>query len=173
MATSKPALSGNVPAKAPRIIGENDKQRLDLAINRRVSERAYLLYEASGHQHGNHHAHWLQAQSEVLQRGLEVRESGSWLSINASLPDVAGEDIEVCLEPDRVIVRAEKSEPIQNAESHTQGLTQAEIFLVEDLHTEVDPTTASAAFRDQKLTVMVKKRYPVTTPLPKESTTRS
>jgi HSP20 family molecular chaperone IbpA len=173
MATSKPAFSDNVPAKAPRIISENDKQRFDQAINRRVSERAYLLYEGSGRQHGNHHAHWLQAQSEVLQRGLEVRESGSWLSINASLPDVAGDGIEVYLEPDRVIVRAEKSETIQNAGSHTQGLTQPEIFLVEDLHTEVDPTTASAAFKDQKLTVMVKKRYPVTTALPKESTTRS
>jgi len=172
MATSKPALSGNVPAKAPRIIGENDKQRFDQAIHRRVCERAYLLYEASGRGHGNHHAHWLQAQREVLQRGLEVRESGSWLSINASLPDVASDDIEVYLEPDRVIVRAEKSQTVQNAESHTQGLTQPEIFLVEDLHSEVDPTTASAAFKDQRLTLMVKKRYPITTALLNESTTQ-
>ena len=113
-------------------------------------------------EHGNDHAHWLQAQSEVLHHGLEVRESGSWLSINASLPDVEGDDIEVYLEPNRVIVRAETSENFQNTESQPQGFALREIFLLEDLHTEVDPATASAAFKDRKLTLMVKKRYPVT-----------
>jgi len=161
MATSKPALSDKLPAKVPRIVGENDKQAFQHGIHRCVSERAYGLYEASGGEHGNDHAHWLQAQSEVLQHGLEVRESGSWLSIHASLPDVEGDDIEVYLEPNRVIVRA-TSENIQNTESHTQGFAPRGIFLLEDLRTEIDPATASAAFKDRKLTLMVKKRYPVT-----------
>jgi HSP20 family molecular chaperone IbpA len=162
MATSKAAFSDKLPAKTPRIVGENDKEAFHHGIHRCVSERAYGLYEASGGEHGNDHAHWLQAQSEVLQHGLEVRESGSWLSINAALPDVEGDDIEVYLEPNRVIVRAETRENLQNTESHTQGFALREIFLLEDLHTEIDPTTASAAFKDRKLTLMVKKRYPVT-----------
>lgn len=162
MATSKAAFSDNLPANTPRVIGENDKEAFHHGIHRCVSERAYGLYEASGGEHGNDHAHWLQAQSEVLQHGLEVRESGSWLSINASLPDVEGDDIEVCLEPNRVIIRAETSENFQNTESQPQGFALREIFLLEDLHTEVDPATASAAFKDRKLTLMVKKRYPVT-----------
>jgi hypothetical protein len=62
---------------------------------------------------------------------------------------------------------------IQNAESRTQDPTKREIFLVGDLHTEIDPSTASAAFKDQKLTLMVKKRYPVTTAPAKEASTRS
>jgi HSP20 family molecular chaperone IbpA len=173
MATSKPAPIGELSGKVPRIVGEEDKQAFDNAIHCCVSERAYGLYEASGGQHGNDHAHWIQAQDEVLQRGLEVRESGSWLSINASLPGVAGDDIEVYLEPNRVIVRAEKGESLQNAESHTQELPQREIFLVGDLNTEIDPSTASVAFKDQKLTLMVKKRYPVTTAPAKVASTRS
>jgi HSP20 family molecular chaperone IbpA len=162
MATSKAAFSDKIPAEAPRIVGENDKEAFHRGIHRRVSERAYGLYEASGGKHGNDHAHWLQAQNEVLQHGLEVRESGSWLSINASLPDVEGDNIEVYLEPNRVIIRAETSENIQNTESHNQGFAQREIFLLDDLHTEIDPATASAAFKDRKLTLMVKKRYPET-----------
>jgi HSP20 family molecular chaperone IbpA len=173
MATSKPAPIRELSGKAPRIVGEDAKQAFDHAIHRCVSERAYGLYEASGGQHGNDHAHWLQAQDEVLQRGLEVRESGSWLSIHASLPGAAGDDIEVYLEPNRVMVRAEKGVRIQNAESRTQDPTKREIFLVGDLHTEIDPSTASAAFKDQKLTLMVKKRYPVTTAPAKEASTRS
>jgi len=173
MATSKPAPIRELSGKAPRIVGEDAKQAFDHAIHRCVSERAYGLYEASGGQHGNDHAHWLQAQDEVLQRGLEVRESGSWLSIHASLPGAAGDDIEVYLELNRVMVRAEKGVRIQNAESRTQDPTKREIFLVGDLHTEIDPSTASAAFKDQKLTLMVKKRYPVMTAPAKEASTRS
>jgi HSP20 family molecular chaperone IbpA len=173
MATSKPALSEKLPAKAPRIVGQNDQEKFHQGIHRRVAERAYGLYEAYGHEHGNDRAHWLQAQNEILQHGLEVRESGSWLSINASLPDVDGDDIEVCLEPNRVIIRAEKSEATQTTESHTQGLAQRELFLMEDLLAEIDPETVSGSFNDQKLTLMVKKRYPVTRASTEEPSTQS
>ena len=163
MATSKPAFSDKVPSATPQIISEGGKKDLDQAIQRRVSERAYHLYQSSGQADGNDRAHWLQAESEVLQRGLEVRESGSWLSINASLPDVSGADVQIYLEPKRVIIRAEKSATVQNTTSQTQGLTRHELFLMDDFNVEVEPSTASATFKDQKLTLMIKKRYPAST----------
>jgi hypothetical protein len=162
MATSKPALSGKTPASTstPKIIAESEKESLHHDIHERIAERAYSLYETSGREHGNADQHWLQAESEVLLQGLEIRESGSWLSINAALPDISPEDVEICLEPERVIVRAKKREAIQDSSSHTQGLMQTEVFLVKSLPLEIEPSTASAAFKDQKLTLMVKKRYP-------------
>jgi HSP20 family molecular chaperone IbpA len=160
MATSKPAPAAAFSQSAPRIVGEGDRQAFDQAIHSRVSERAYQLFEASGGEHGNAHSHWLQAQNEILQRGLEVRESGSWLSINAALPDVDGDDIEICLDANHVIVRLKKSESAETTESKT--FSHQETFLIEDLRTDIDPATASAAFKDQKLTLMVKKRYPET-----------
>lgn len=157
MATSKPAPSGIPGSRAPRIVGESDKREFDQIIQRRVAERAYALYEASGREHGNHDRHWFQAENEVLQRGLDIRESGSWLSINAYIPDVSADDIQVYLEPKRVIVRAEKKESTDDSDSGEQRYTYHDVFLAEDLNSEVDPSTASAAFRDQKLTLMVKK----------------
>jgi HSP20 family molecular chaperone IbpA len=171
MATSKPALAAAFSPKAPRIVGEADRQAFDQAIHSRVSERAYQLFEASGGEHGNAHSHWLQAQNEVLRRGLEVRESGSWLSINAALPDVDGDDIEIYLDSNHVIVRLRKSERAENAEFET--FSHRETFLIEDLRTDIDPATASAAFRDQKLTLMVKKRYPETNSSTQQPATRS
>jgi HSP20 family molecular chaperone IbpA len=159
MATSKSVLSGK-SATLPKVLREDEKQALNHTIRRRISERAFHIFESSGRKHGNHHAHWLEAESKVLQHGLEVRESGSWLSVNASLPDVSGEDVEVCVEPHRVVIHAEKGAAIKNHESLEQGLTQHELFLVQDLNAEVDPTTASVSLKDQKLTLMVKKRYP-------------
>jgi HSP20 family molecular chaperone IbpA len=173
MATSKQALSDKAGPKTPQIIGEDEKQSFDQAIHKRVSERAYLLYESSGREDGNQDSHWLQAENEVLQRGLEIRESGSWLSVNASLPDVSADDVQVYLEPNRIIVRAEKSQAMQNAESQERGLTAQEVFLMSDLESAVDPSTASAAFKDQRLTLMVKKRYPANAggPTPNTSAT--
>jgi HSP20 family molecular chaperone IbpA len=162
MATSKPAPSNDGSVKTPRICGESERQDFGKTLQRYVSDRAYHLFESSGREHGNDHAHWLQAEREILQRGFEIHESGSWLSINAHLPDVSADDIQVYLEPTRVIVRAEKTKTIQNPDSQAQGLTQRELFLAEDLNTEIDPSTASAAFKDQTLTLMVKKHFPET-----------
>ncbi len=163
MATSKPAPSGEVTPKTPRIIGETEKESFIHSLRRRISERAYRLFESLGREHGNEDAHWLQAENEVLQHGLEIRESGSWLSINAQLPDVSADDIQVCVEPNRVILRVETTENIEVSDPQEREITQRELFIAQEL-TEVDPSTASAAFKDQKLTLMVKKRFPESAP---------
>ena len=167
MATPKTALSNT--SKSPELVPDDQHQRFHDRIRQRISERAFDLYRDSGGKDGNDRQHWLQAEDEILRRGLEVRESGSWLAVNASIPDGSADDIQIYLSPRRVMVRAEKREAIRNADSQTHGLAQREIYLVEDLNTEVEPSTASAAFKDQKLTVMVKKRYPVSSTSPKES----
>ena len=160
MATSKPAPSGKPVASTPKIVAENGKDALHKTIQARISERAYALYEGSGREHGNAERHWHQAEGEILQQGLEVRESGSWLSVSASLPDLSAEDMEICVEPERVIVHAQKRQVSEDKASQTQELIQTELFLARSLPVEVEPSTASAAFKDQKLTLMVKKRYP-------------
>jgi HSP20 family molecular chaperone IbpA len=165
MATTKPALSGKPPAVAPRIVSNAiEKEAFDQTIHRRVAERAYRLFETSNGAHGKDQEHWLQAESELLKHGLEIRESGSWLSINASLPGVSAEDVEVCLEPNRVIVHAQSGSETPEASAKVQDFTQREAFLLSELPVEIDPATASASLKDQKLTLMVKKRYPVATP---------
>jgi HSP20 family molecular chaperone IbpA len=158
MATSRLAPDGE--ARTPRIIGETEAESFHQSLYRRVSERAYRLFESSGRAHENDQAHWLQAESEVLRHGLEIRESGSWLSIHAPLPEVSAADIQIYVAPDRVIVRVEKTQTSETSDPPQRGLTQHEEFLAQDLNTEIDPSTASAAFKDQKLTLMVKKRFP-------------
>jgi HSP20 family molecular chaperone IbpA len=159
MASPKSALSGS--SKTPQILSEDQTSAFQGKVRQRVAERAYDIYRDSGGQDGNDLGHWVQAENEVLQRGLEVRESGSWLAINASIPDNAADNVEVCLTTTSVTIHAEKSETSSDADANQQGFTQREIFLTQDLNTEIEPSTASATLKDQKLTIMVKKRYPV------------
>ena len=161
MASPKSALSGG--SKIPQILSEDQHSEFHDRLRQRVAERAYDIYRETGAQDGNDFEHWVQAESQVLQRGMEVRESGSWLAINASIPEAAAENVEVCLTTTSVTIHADNSEPIRNPDVSQQGFTQREIFLVQDLNTEIEPSTASATLKDQKLTIMVKKRYPVST----------
>ena len=153
MASPKSALSGSV--KTPQIVSEDQSAAFQDRVHQRISERAYHIYQNSGGDHGNDFEHWVQAENEVLQRGIEVRESGSWLALNATIPDNSADVVEICLTPSNVVVRTEKDD----ASGHEAG--EREIFLTHDLKIEIEPATASATLKDQKLTIMVKKRFPV------------
>jgi HSP20 family molecular chaperone IbpA len=163
MATTKTALTGSstTTSKVPRFADEDGKSKISQALQDHISLRAYSLYEESGQPEGNHFSDWLQAESEILQRSLDVRESGSWLALNASLPDVAPEDVLISVEPTRVLIHATRGEEIKNDTAREIGSTRRDLFLVQDLNVEVDPETASASLKDQKLTLMVKKKYPI------------
>src|SRR5438067_10190207 len=131
MATTKPALSGKTtPAVAPKIIFDpNEREVFDQLIQRKVAERAYQLFEASNAAHGKDQEHWLQAESEILQPGLETRESGSWLSITAALPDISGDKLDIYLEPHRAIVHGHRTSEQQGGSSGTQNFSQEDFFL--------------------------------------------
>ncbi len=161
MATPKSALTSS--SKTPKILSEDQHPAFQDKLRRSVSQRAYDIYQNSGSQNGNDYEHWIQAENEVVQRGIEVRESGSWLALNASIPDSSADDIEVCLTPTSVTIHAERTQAVKTPSGNEQETTSREIFLTHDLNTEIEPSTASATLKDQKLTIMVKKRYPVGT----------
>jgi HSP20 family molecular chaperone IbpA len=166
MATTKPALSGKTThAIAPRIISDlNEREAFGQLIQRKVAERAYQLFERSNAAHGKDQEHWLQAESEIFQNGLDIRESGSWLSITASLTNVSDDNLQICIEPNRAVVHGQTISEQREASSGTQTYSQQDLFLRSNLNVEVDPSTASASLKDQKLTIMVKKRYPAGSP---------
>ena len=156
MATPKSALSGS--SKTPQILSEDQHAAFQDKVRQSVSQRAYDIYREAGSQDGNDYEHWIQAENEVLQRGIEVRESGSWLALNASIPANSADNVEICLTPTNVIIRTEKS---QRADANEQEFAQWDIFLTHDLNAEIEPSTASATLKDDKLTIMVKKRFPI------------
>jgi HSP20 family molecular chaperone IbpA len=139
-------------------VHKDEAEALQQTIQDRISARAYQLYEESGYQQGHDQGHWFQAESEVVQGGLEVRESGTWVAVNASLPNVSAEHVQIYVDRRRIVVRATKNNETRDAKPAAPG--QAEIFLVADLTEEVEPATASASLKDEKLSLMVQKCFP-------------
>jgi len=152
---SRPTLASTIP----NFVSGREAEELEQLIYAKISERAYLLFEQSGREPGNDDANWLRAESETLRSGAQIRESGSWVTLNASIPDASGQDLQLVVRPTRVLVRARKASNGQDcSELAKQG--GGEIFLAANLTAEVDPLSAAASFRDHNLHLMVKKRRP-------------
>ncbi len=161
MPATKTAFSSRpTPASAtPSFINGRDAEELEQAIYGKIRERAYLLFEQSGREPGNDDANWLRAESEILRSCAEVRESGSWVTLNASLPDASGLGLQIVVRPTRVLVRAREASNGQDSPELAKRCGR-EIFLAANLATEVDPPSAAASFRGHNLHLMVKKRRP-------------
>lgn len=129
-------------------------------MRERICERAYQLYEESGCRQGNDRQHWLQAESEILRHGLELRESASWIQAIGFMPGALAEDVQIYVDARQIVVRAKRHVEARDANATATQKLPPEFFLVADLDAEVDPASAGAALKDEKLSVMVKKRSP-------------
>jgi HSP20 family molecular chaperone IbpA len=159
MPSPKPALSAN-RAVNPELVDKTEGHEIEEALHQRLAERAYALYEESGRQDGNDQKNWLQARSEIV-KSLEMRKSGTWVSLTASIPDASPDRIRVYVDVNRVLVRAERT---ADAASQAEGPAHdTSKFFGVDFDIELDPQTATTSFKDQTLHLMVKKRRSVRT----------
>ncbi len=152
---SRPALSSTIP----KFLVGPEADAMEQMLFDKISERARLLFEQSGSTPGNDEANWLQAESEILRPGLEVRESGTWMTLNAWIPNTSGQDMEIVVRPMRVIVSTKETDNQQNS-SEPAEQDAGEIFLAANLALEVDPSSAAASFRGHNLHMMIRKRRP-------------
>jgi hypothetical protein len=150
--SSRPAQASATPS----FVGGREAEELEQAICGKIRERAYLLFEESGGEPGNEGANWLRAESEIVRSGAQVRDSGSWMTLNASIPDASGEGLQIVVWPRRVLVRAREAGNGPDCSELVEG--GREIFLAANLAAEVDPQSAAASFRDHNLHLMVRKR---------------
>jgi hypothetical protein len=90
---------------------QQDSYAFESTLHERIAERAYQLFEQNGAEHGHDLAHWLQAEAEIIARIPEVRESGSWLTVNVAVPNVPTETISVLVDRNQALICAETTLP--------------------------------------------------------------
>jgi HSP20 family molecular chaperone IbpA len=141
----------------PNFLVGLEAEAMEQALSQKISERARMLFEQSGSTPGNDEANWLQAESEILRPGLEVRESGTWMTLNAWIPTTSGQGMEIAVRPMRVVVRTSETNEQNSSEPAERD---GQIFLAANLAVEVDPSSAAASFRGHNLHLMIRKRRP-------------
>jgi len=49
----------------------------DAALRRKIEERAYFIWLASGRGHGDHERHWMEAERELMETAKQEQEQRS------------------------------------------------------------------------------------------------
>lgn len=157
-ATSRP------PVKSARIEGSLERME---HLNDAIARRAFELYENEGRVDGHNLRHWLEAEQEILHPvHMKLEESEAEFVVRAELPGFTASDIEVSVEPRRVIItgKRESEEEDRRADSVYVEQCSDEICRTLDLPVDVNVLKVTAMLKDGVLSVQLPKAA-VTKPL--------
>lgn len=131
-----------------------------------ISRRAFELFEKDGRVDGHHLRHWLEAERELLHTvHVRMEETDEEFLVQAELPGFTASDIEVSVEPRRLIITGKRESKQENKQGGTVYTEQCsdEIFRTMELPVDVNIAKVAATVKDGVLTVH----------LPKSAATRS
>ncbi len=156
-AAATQAAPSRPPVKAAKI--EASLERME-HLNDAISRRAFELFEREGRIDGHHLRHWLEAERELLHPvHMRLEETDSEIMVHAELPGFTASDIEVSVEPRRVIItgkRESHEEDKQGDAVYTEQCSD-EIFRTMDLPAEVNVMKVTATLKDGVLNVQLPK----------------
>lgn len=133
----------------------DDKRNLLKRHNERVAQRAYELFERGGASNGNDLEHWLQAETELLGKVSEIRETGDEYVLDIPIDGFHPEDIYVGVDASRVIILAENHGSSNGSDAPASNGEQRALFLAAKWPTMVHAETAKAQSRNGHLLLTV------------------
>jgi len=108
--------------------------------------------------------HWLLAESEILSKIPEIRETSSSYTVNVPVQGFKPDEIYVGVDANRTLVLAETQDTADGrSKSQLPGLSRESLFLAADWPAPVDPATASAQIKNGNLMLTVKRIAPLAT----------
>ena len=111
-----------------------------------IADRAHELFEARGQEHGHDLEDWLRAESELLcSFSVAMSQSSDDVKLRANVAGFDQSEIEVSVEPGRVVILGKKTQRTKGTESGTTEQTGShpdQFLQVIDLATEVAPERA-------------------------------
>lgn len=128
-----------------------------------LNRRAYELFESRGRQGGHDLEDWFRAESELLgPMPVEISEADDELIVRADLPGFTEKDVEVRVEPHRLIISG-KREQVQSERKRKTIYSDRksdEVFRLVGLSQEIDPNKVKATLQDGTLEVELPKANP-------------
>ena len=125
-----------------------------------ISRRAYELFAQRGYQDGHDLEDWMRAESEALEPvPVEIVDNDETFTVHAEVPGFAPNDLEVKVEPSRVLIRgrAETSTQRSAGKMIYTECQKNQIFRVLNLPTQVDPDRVTANLQDGILQITLHK----------------
>ena len=169
-ATAVQTATSRPPVKSARI--EGSLERLE-HLNDAISRRAFELYEKEGRIDGQHLRHWLEAERAILRSvDMKLEDAEGEFVVLAELPGFTASDIEVSVEPQRVIISGKRELKEEDKQGDAVYVEQRsdEIFRTIELPAEVNVLKVTALLKDGVLTVQLPKAAATKTALAESKT---
>ena len=158
--SSKPVLQ-RVASKKIRIAGSDGLRYRAKALQRRVAQRAYELFESRGCKDGHDLEDWLCAERELLvPMPIELSEYDDSIIVQAQVPGFKDTELEISVDPRRLYIsgKREQGGGGETGETLHSDVRSNEAFRAVDLHTEVDRDRVGLKLRDGTLYIVLPKR---------------
>jgi HSP20 family protein len=128
-------------------------------ISSAISRRAYELFEARKSENGHDWEDWFRAESELLTPvPLKVMDTDADVHIRAEVPGFTDKDIEVRIEPRRLIICGKKQQTSEQNKGKVEK--SVEIFRALDLPHEIDPEKVTASLDRAVLEITLPSIHP-------------
>jgi HSP20 family protein len=130
-------------------------------LHNSIARRAFDLFASSGFSNGHDLADWFSAESEFLQPvPVQISENEKELTLSADLPGFTEKDIEVRVDPERVLITGQRE---GSSEDNKSGLVYSErhskqVFRSIDLTSEIEPLKATASLSNGELEIKLPKK---------------
>jgi HSP20 family protein len=124
-----------------------------------IARRAFELFKGNGQTAGHELDDWIRAEAELLHPvRLEMTESDEFLTVLAEVPGFAAKDVEIKVEPRRLIIagRREIKEDKNGRKIQCEWCAD-QMLRVVNLPTEVDINKVNATVRDGILQIDLPK----------------
>lgn len=130
-----------------------------------IANRAFSIFENDG-RIGRDLENWFKAETELFHPvHVNVAEADGTVTVNAEVPGFEAKDLEVTLEPQRLIIsgKRETKEEAQKGKSVYKEQCSNEIFRAVALPAEVDASKATATLKNGVLELQIPKSAKATT----------
>ncbi|HEU4389411.1 MAG TPA: Hsp20/alpha crystallin family protein [Blastocatellia bacterium] len=144
----------------PAIVEDQVLEERACFVHDSIARRAFEIFQARGEVAGTELDDWLAAETELLRPvPIEIAEYGSFIKVRAEVPGIRPEDLDIAVEPERVLFSGRIDHTFEDLTEETVYTERIykEIHRLVTLPSEVDPAKADATLRDGVAVVTLRK----------------
>jgi hypothetical protein len=108
----------------------HENRRVVDSLKQKVARRAYELFERGGRAEGNDMRHWLQAESEILSKIAEIRETSSSYTVNVPVQGFKPDEIYVGVDANRTLVLADTQDTADGRSSQASAVSRFSLLRI-------------------------------------------
>jgi HSP20 family molecular chaperone IbpA len=161
--TTATRLSANTPKGSENLstLDYQESRRLHDSLHNEIARRAFQLFEENGSVDGQDLEHWFQAETALCNRNLDISDSPDSVKLTAQIDGYKPDDLDILIGEHEAIVQTVPASQRHSTDRKDDGtpVSLESLVYVARWPWTVDPSSATASWKGNLLTVVAKKSH--------------